>query len=181
MYTSKIVAFGAQKTRTYTLKSRRTQSCLVRILVQRLNWAIFLRKWAKRGRYSQWRSWSGHVERIFVHKNWKRAYWQHLVSTGPRYVPQSLSNTRWFVSCFWRSHYRPQSWCLTPLDYYLWGAGDKCCAYKPEDNWRFKGQYSWSNWWHTAAHNRYVLKTWTDRVGYCMISVMPTIHRQLKL
>ena len=25
MYTSKIVAFGAQKTRTYTLKSRRTQ------------------------------------------------------------------------------------------------------------------------------------------------------------
>ena len=25
---------------------------------------------------------------------------------------------------------------------------DKCYA-----NWRFKGQYSWSHWWNTAAHN----------------------------
>ena len=30
--------------------------CLVRILVQRHNRAIFLRKWARRGRYSQWLS-----------------------------------------------------------------------------------------------------------------------------
>ena len=29
MYTSKIVAFGAQKTRTHTLKSRRTQNELL--------------------------------------------------------------------------------------------------------------------------------------------------------
>ena len=44
--TSKIVAFGAQNTRTHTLKSRRTQTshCSVRILVQRHNRAIFLRK-----------------------------------------------------------------------------------------------------------------------------------------
>ena len=46
--------------------------CLVRILAQRHNFAIFLRKWAERGRYNQWRSLSGHVERIFV-------FWQHLI------------------------------------------------------------------------------------------------------
>ena len=83
MYTSKIVAFGAQKTRTHTLKSRRNQneSLFGADLVQRHNSVIFLRKWAKIGRYSQWRSLSGHVERIFVEKNWRGGHWQHLVST----------------------------------------------------------------------------------------------------
>ena len=52
----------------------KTSQCLVRILVQRHNWAIFLRKWARRGNYCQWRSLSGHVKRIFVHKNWRGAY-----------------------------------------------------------------------------------------------------------
>ena len=41
----------------------------------------------------------------------------------------------------------PRSCDLTPLDYYLW-----CQLIK--DNCRFKGQYSWSHWWNTAAHNR---------------------------
>ena len=54
---------------------------------------------------------SGHVERIFVHKNWRGGYWQHLVSTGCFYVPHSQSFTRCFAPCFWRSHYQPQSWC----------------------------------------------------------------------
>ena len=45
--------------RTHTLKSSY-------ILVQRLNWAIFLRKWAKRGCYIQRRSLSGHVDRGHV-------------------------------------------------------------------------------------------------------------------
>ena len=36
---------------------------LVRILVQRHNWAIFIGKWARRGRYCQWRWLSGHVGR----------------------------------------------------------------------------------------------------------------------
>ena len=73
---------------------------LLPILVQRHNWAIFLRKWARRGPYSQWQSLSGHVERIFVYKNWKGEYWQYLVSTRLRYVPHSR-----------RLHYQPQSWC----------------------------------------------------------------------
>ena len=78
--------------------------CLVRILVQRHNWAIFLRKWARGGRCSQWRS-------LSFHKNWRGGYWQHLVSTGRRYVPHSQSYCRCFATCFWRSHYQPQSWC----------------------------------------------------------------------
>ena len=60
----------------------KTSHCLVRILVQRHNWIIFLRKWARRDCYIQWRSLSGHVKRIFIHKNWWEGYWQHLVSTG---------------------------------------------------------------------------------------------------
>ena len=90
--------------------SPKTSHCLVRILVQRLNFAIFLRKWATRGRYSQLRSLSGHVERNFVHKNSRGWYWQHLVSTERRYVPHSRSYTRCFAPCFWRSHDQPQSW-----------------------------------------------------------------------
>ena len=88
-----------------------TYHCLVRILVQRHNWAIFLRKWAMRCRYSQWRSLSGYVELIFVYKNWRGRYWQHLVSTGRRKLPHSRSYTRSFAPYFWRSHYQPQSWC----------------------------------------------------------------------
>ena len=89
----------------------KTSHCLVRILFQGHNWAIFLRKWASRGRYSQWRSLSGHVKRIFVHKNWRGGYWQHLVSPGRHNVPHSRSNAQCFAPCFWRSHYQPQSWC----------------------------------------------------------------------
>ena len=83
----------------WKLDAPRTSHCLLRIFVQRHNWAIFLRKWARRGRYSQWRSLSRHVERNFVHKNWKGGgYWQHLVSTGRRYVPHSrTSHTRCFA------------------------------------------------------------------------------------
>ena len=88
----------------------KTCHCLVRILVLRHNWAIFLRKWAistvsiyYSNYYRQWRSLSGHVERIFVHKNWREGYWHYLVATGWRY-------TRCFVPCFLRSHYQPQSW-----------------------------------------------------------------------
>ena len=52
---------------------------------------IFFRKWIRKGRYSQWRSLSGHFVRIFFHKNWRGEYGQHLVS----------------APYFWRSHYQP--------------------------------------------------------------------------
>ena len=94
-----------------------TSHCVVRILVQRHNWAIVLRKWARRARYSQSRSLSAHVERIFIHKNWRGGYFQHLVSIGRRYVSQSRRYTICFAPCFWRSHYQSQSWyCLATSD-----------------------------------------------------------------
>ena len=80
----------------WTAEAPKTSHCLVRILVYKRNWAIFLRKWARRGRYSQCRSLSGHVEWIFVHKNWRGGYWQNLVSRERRYVPHS----RCFEPCF---------------------------------------------------------------------------------
>ena len=135
--------------------------CLVRILFQRHNWAIFLRKWARRSHYSQWRSLSGYIERIFVHKFWRRGYCQHLVSTGRRYVPHSRSYTRCFAPCFWRSHYQLQSWCrLTTSELRFDTVGllfvglPSKITVTPTSQRRFKGQYSWSRWWNTVARNR---------------------------
>ena len=48
----------------------------------------------------QSRSLAEHIERIFVHKNWRGGFWQHLVSTGRRYVPHSRSYTRCFEPFF---------------------------------------------------------------------------------
>ena len=86
----------------------KTSHCLMRILVRKHNWTTFLRKWERRGHYSQLRSLSGHVDPSFVHKNWRGEYWQHLVSTERRYMPQSRSYTRCFAPCCWRSHYQQQ-------------------------------------------------------------------------
>ena len=110
---AKLSHFGQKKPARIHWKgdAPKTIHCLVRILVQRHNWVIFLPKSARRGRYNQWRSLSGHFKRIFVHKNCWRGYWQHLFTTGRRYVPQSRSYTRCFAPCFWISHYQPQSWC----------------------------------------------------------------------
>ena len=77
----------------------KTSHCLVRILVLRHN---------ERGNYSQWRSLSGHVERIFVFED-------RIISRRTDVI------------------WSPRSCDLTPLDRYLWGAvKDKCYANKPE-------------------------------------------------
>ena len=56
------------------------------------------------------------------------------------YVPHSLSYTRCFACCFWRSHYQPQNSCrlitselrFDTVGLSLWGAvRDKCYADKP--------------------------------------------------
>ena len=134
--------------------AQRTSHCLVRILVQRHNWVIFLRKSVRRSRYSQWRSFSGHTEWMFGHKNWRGGYWQHLVSTWRRYVPHSRSYTRCLASCFWRSHYQPQSWCrlvtsmllLDTVGVLFVGCRQRLVLRREaRNNWRFKGQYSWSH------------------------------------
>ena len=140
----------------------KTSLCLVRILVLRYNWAIFLRKWARRSHYSQWRTLSGHVERLFVHKNWRGGYWQHLVSASRRYVPQSRSYARW-------SHYQPQSCDLTPLDCCLWSAViDKRYAGKPETIHALKDNIREAIREIQLYTIDNVLKNWNDLVGYCM-------------
>ena len=53
---------------------------------------------------------NGDRYRAMLNKNWWGGYWQYLVSTGRRYLPHSRSYTRCFATCFWRSHYQPQSW-----------------------------------------------------------------------
>ena len=113
-------------------------------------WAIFLRKWARRGRYSQWRSLSSYVKRIFVHKNWRERYWQHLVSTGRRYVSHSRNYTRCFALCFLKSYHQPQSWCRLATSE-LWLNGESIGEIQV----------------HTIDN---VLKNWTDRFGYWMTS-----------
>ena len=68
---AKLLHLGQKKPARIHLKVKalKTSHCLVRILVQRLNWTICLWKWARRGCYSPWRSLSSHVERIFVRNN----------------------------------------------------------------------------------------------------------------
>ena len=68
----------------------KTSHCLVRILVH------FSTKMSKA---RQCRSLSGHVEKIFVYKNWRGGYWKHLVSTGQRFGSHSRSYTRCFAPC----------------------------------------------------------------------------------
>ena len=110
---AKLSYFGHRKPARihWKVNAPKTNHCLVLILVQRHNWDIFLRKWARSGRYSQWQSLSDHVERIFVHKNWSGGYCQHLVSIGWLYVPHSRNYTRCFAPFFWKSHYQLQRWC----------------------------------------------------------------------
>ena len=104
-------------------------------------WAIFLWKCAKWGRYSQWRSLSGHVERVFVHKieeeNIGNIWFQQdgaacptakatLDVLRPTFEDRIISRKADVV-------WPPRSCDLTALDYYLWGAvKDKCYANKPE-------------------------------------------------
>ena len=85
----------------------KTNHCLVGILVQRHNWVIFLRKWARRVRHNQWRPLSFQVEQVFVHKNWRREYGQHLFATDGTTCHTAEATIDVFAPYFWRSHYQP--------------------------------------------------------------------------
>ena len=116
--------------------------CFVRILIQSHNWDIFLRKWAKRGRYSQWRSLSGHVERIlftieiedegigniWFQQDGARCHTaEATLEVSCRVFEDRIISRR--ADVVWP----PRSCDLTPLDNYLWAAvKDKCYADKPE-------------------------------------------------
>ena len=133
----------------------------------------------ERPRYSQWRSLSGHVEGIFIHKNWRGGYWQQLVSTGWLYMPHSWSYTRYFEPFFWRSHYQPQSWCClatSELRFDTVGLLFVGCRQRlvlrrqARDNWPLKDNIREAIGEIQLHTIDYVLKNWTNRVGYCMAS-----------
>ena len=138
-----------------------TSHCLVRILIQRHNWVIFLRKWARRGRT--------------VNGN---HYWAMLNEFLFTKIEKEDIGNIWFQQDCTTCHLveadvvcPPRSCDLTPLDYYLWRAvEDKCYADKTEridalkDNIR---EAIWKIQLHTIDN---VLKNSTDRVGYCMVS-----------
>ena len=127
---SKIVAFGAQKTRTHTLKSRRTQSesLFGADLGPEHNSAIFLRKWAGRGRYGD-RYWAMLNEFLFTkieEEDIGNIWFEQDIATchtagatldvlRPAFEDHIISRSADVV-------WPPRSCDLTPLDYYLWGA-----------------------------------------------------------
>ena len=60
---------------------------------------------------------------------------------------------------------------MTPLDYYFWGAvKDKCYAVKPETIDALKENIREAICVIQLHAIDNVLKTWTDRVGYCRVS-----------
>ena len=106
----------------------------MRILVQRHNnWAIFLRKSARRSRYSQWRSLSGHVEEEDIGNVWFQQ------DGGTCHTAEAILDVLRpvfedrIISSRADAIWPPRSCDLTSLDYYLWGVvKDKCYADKPE-------------------------------------------------
>ena len=66
----------------------------------------------------------------------------------------------------------PQSCDLTPLDYYLWGAGkDKCYADKPETIDALKENIREAVGEIQLYTIDNVFKNWTNLIGYCMASL----------
>ena len=161
--------------KAYALK---TSHCLLRILVQRHKWAIFLWKWARRGRYNQWKSLSGHVERIFAHKEEDIGnFWfqQNGAMCHTAEATLDVMRTVFEDRIFSRRAdvvWPPWSCNVTPMDCYLWGAvKDKCYADKPETIHALKNNIREADIDEIQLHTiDNVLKNWTDCLGYCMTS-----------
>ena len=117
----------------------------------------------------------GHVERMFVHKNWREGYWRHLVSTlDVAHNEATLDNLRPVfeyrtISLNADVVWPPRSCDLTPLEYYLWGdVKDNCYTDKSETIYALKDNICEAIG-ETQLHAiDNVLKNWTDRVCYCM-------------
>ena len=130
--------WGTKKTRTHSFKSRHTQ-----------NESLFVADFGPESQLCNFSSKMSKemslqsmaivfvVEWIFVHKNCRGGYWQHLVSTGRRYVPHatvdvlSLAVEDRIISRRCDVVWPPRSCDFTPLDYYLCSAvKDKCYPLK---------------------------------------------------
>ena len=105
------------------------------IMFQRHNWAILLRKWARRGHYSQWRSLNEFLFTKTEEEDISNIWFQqdgatcHTAEATFDVLCPVLKNH--IISRRADVVWPPRSCDLTPLVYYLW-----------------------SHWWNTAAHNR---------------------------
>ena len=155
---------------------RKTSRCLVGISVQRHNCVIFLRKWARRDRYSQWRSLSGHVLFTKIEEEDIGSICFQQDGATCHTAEATLDVLRPVFEDRIISHSADVVWptrsCdLTPLDYYLWGAvKDKCYADKSETIDALKGnirEVIREIQLHIIDN---VLKYGWDSVSYCMAS-----------
>ena len=97
----------------------------------------------------------------FHHKNWRGGYWQHLVSTGQRYVLHSWSYTRRFAS---------ELMSFGHLGAAIWHRWTIICyADKSETIDALKDNIREAIG-EIQLHTIDVLKNWIDRIGYCMVS-----------
>ena len=171
MYTSKIVAFAAQRARTHPKRVTVCCGFWSRSII-----GPFSSKMSKERPFSQWRSLS---ERIFVYKNWKgggyNIWFQQDGDTWHK-TEVTLNVLRLVFEDLIISRradfvWPPRNCDLTPFDYYLWGATkDKCYADKPETIDAIKDKIRKAIvgiQLHTIDN---VLKNWIDRVGYRMAS-----------
>ena len=146
----------------------KTSHCLVRILVQWHNWAIFLRKWARRVRYSQWRSFWSHVERGFVHKNWMLR--RILATFGFNRTALRATQPKlhsMFCALFLKiALSAAELMSLGQLGAAIWRRWTIICGSETIDTFKDNIREAISEIQvHTTVD---VLQNWPDRVGYCM-------------
>ena len=109
---SKIVAFGAQKIQTSSLRSR----CIHNEWLFGADCGTvaslghFFRKWARSRPYSQWRALPCNAQQIIVSKSW-RGWHGHLISIGLSHLTHSQRNNRSFAHRFRKSNNPPKAWC----------------------------------------------------------------------
>ena len=161
----------------------KTSHCLVRILVQRHNWAIFLRIWTRRSRYRQCNDRYRALLNEFLFTKIKEddignIWFQqdgatcHTAVATPD-VLHPVSEDR-IISRRADVVWPPRTCDLTPLDYYLCGAAkDKCYADKPDtiealkDNireaiWRTLYKFLWYILSNSKKKNRRALQNTTN-------------------
>ena len=117
----------------------------------------------------------------FCSQNWRERYWLQrddatchtaeatldvLCSGFEDHIISRRANVVW----------PPRSCDLTPLDYYLWGAvKDKCYVDNSETIDALKDNICEAIGEIQLHTINYLLKNWTDRVGYCMASHLNVI------
>ena len=150
MYASKIVAFGTQKSCTHILKSRRK-----RVTV----WCGF---WS-RGIIGSFFFENEQGEAVTVNGDRYRAILAIFGFNRTTLRPTEAKLHSMFCTLFLKialSAAKLMSFghlgaAIDTIGLLFVGCRQRqVLRRRTRDNWRFKGQYSWSHWWDTAAHNR---------------------------